>query len=307
MKAVQIRSFGGIDVLELREVDVPHPGPGQLRIRVEAAAVNPVDIQTRSGALAQACVMLPRPHIGLGWDVAGVVDHVGAGGRSDLTVGDRVIALSDRLMQPLKGQADFVVVDSSHAARIPIDADPVALSTLPLSGLTALQALDYADMAPGQTLLVTGAAGSVGGYVLQLAQRIGLQVIATARAHDETLVRALGAHEFVPSNEDLAEETRRLTSGGADAVVDAASLGLAALDAVRGSGTFISLSGPGPIPLRGTQVRSVWIRADGGQLARLVDADLTHRVAGTHPLEHVGAVHERMQVGGERGRHVLLP
>jgi NADPH:quinone reductase-like Zn-dependent oxidoreductase len=304
---VQLRSFGGVEVLDVRDVGVPQPGPHQVRIRVEAAAVNPVDLQTRTGALVRAGVMLPVPQVGLGWDIAGVVDDLGVGGVPGLAVDDRVIALSDRLMQPLKGQAEFVVVDASSVARIPDAADVVALSTLPLGGLTALQALERARLAPGRALLVTGAAGAVGGYVVQLAQRAGLRVIATARAHDAAPLRALGAHEFIPSDDDLGEETRRLAPGGADAVIDAASLGLAALDAVRNGGAFVSLSGPGPIPLRGTRVRSVWIRADGRQLARLVDADLTHRVARTYPLEHVRAVHELMQAGGERGKHVLIP
>lgn len=95
MRAVVVRSFGGPEALEVAEVPVPTAGPGQVRIRVEAAAVNPVDVATRAGVLADAGIMVGEGQVGLGWDVAGVVDEVGAG-VDGFAVGDAVIGLSDR-------------------------------------------------------------------------------------------------------------------------------------------------------------------------------------------------------------------
>ncbi|TMR27871.1 alcohol dehydrogenase catalytic domain-containing protein, partial [Nonomuraea zeae] len=158
MRAVVIRSFGGPEVLEVTEVPVPVPGPGQVLIRVEAATVNPVDVATRSGALAEAGLLPPRDVIGLGWDVAGVVEATGPG-VAGLASGDRVIGLSDRLDVPLGAQAEYVVLDADAVTRAPAGVTPAEAATLPLNGLTAVQALDRLDLARGGTLLVTGAAG----------------------------------------------------------------------------------------------------------------------------------------------------
>src|SRR5919199_395470 len=152
MRAVTVRSFGGPEALEVAEVPVPEAGPGQVRVRVEAAAVNPVDYATRAGLLAEAGLMTGEGRTGIGWDVAGVIDQVNG---APFAVGDRVIGLSDRLDLPTKGQAEFVVLDPDAVAAAP-GADLVAASTLPLNGSTALQALDLLALEPGQTLLVTG-------------------------------------------------------------------------------------------------------------------------------------------------------
>ncbi|GAA2394073.1 NADP-dependent oxidoreductase [Dactylosporangium salmoneum] len=301
-----IREFGGPDVLEIGEVPVPLPGPLQVRIRVAAATVNPVDVQTRSGALARAGIMPPREVVGLGWDVSGTVDAVGPA-VEDFTPGDRVIGLSDRPGLALKAQADQVVLDAAATARLPDGADLVAAATLPLNALTAAQALDLLPRPP-ETLLVTGAAGAVGGYAVELAARAGARVIAVARPGDGPLVRSLGAAEVVPPSADLAADVRALAPGGVDAAVDAAGLGIGALDAVRGAGAFVSvLGGAAPPPLRGIRVANVWIRADGPRLATLAAADLTLRVAATLPLTHVAEAHRRLETGGLRGRLVLVP
>ncbi|MEU0790157.1 NADP-dependent oxidoreductase [Amycolatopsis sp. NPDC005961] len=300
MRAIVVRRFGGPEVLETVEVPVPEPGPGQVRIRVAAAAVNPVDLATRAGILTEAGVIPPREVLGLGWDVAGVVE-AGSGFRA----GDAVIGLRDRISLPLGAYAEHLVLDSSAVAPAPAGVSAVEAATLPLNALTAAQALDLVETTG--TVLVTGAAGAVGGYAVTLAHARGLRVVAVASAADEVLVRGFGADEFVPRGPSLGERVRALVPGGVDAALDTALLGLEALDAVRGGGEFVAFAaGAAPIPLRGIRLRHVWIRADGGRLAELA-ATLPPRVADVLPMSVAAVAHERLAAGGLRGRLVLTP
>ncbi|MER6944388.1 NADP-dependent oxidoreductase [Nonomuraea sp. NPDC000554] len=302
--------IGGSGAPRLVEVPVPEAGPLQVRIRVSAAGVNPFDLAVAAGTLAQYGVARPLDSYGLGFDVAGTVDQVGAGAAFE--VGDEVIGLAARLELPVKAQAEYVVLDASAVARAPRGVPAAEAATIPLNGLTAWQALDRAGLSQGQTLLVTGAAGAVGGYLVELAALRGLRVVAVAGPGDEELVRGLGAEWFVPRSADLAASVRALVAGGVDACVDAAVIGLGALDAVRDGGTFVSLTpGFSLVPLRGTDVASVFFRADAAQLAelaRLVETGrLTLRMADTYPLEKAADAHARLASGGLRGRLVLVP
>ncbi|MFF0481423.1 NADP-dependent oxidoreductase [Streptomyces sp. NPDC004435] len=312
MRALVLDSFGGPEVLRIADVPVPAAGPGRVRVRVEAATVHPVDLATRAGVLAEAGVMSGGGRLGLGWDVAGVVEETGPD-VAHVRPGDRVIGMNDRLDVPLGTQAEQVVLDAHAVVPAPAGLDPVAAATLPLAGLTALQALDALALTGGETLLVTGAAGAVGGYAVQLAAARGLRVVATARAADETPVRELGAALFVPAGAGrLGEEVRALVPGGVAAALDAAVLGAAALDAVRTGGAFAALvAGGAPYPLRGIRVAPVWVRADRTGLTRLAslaeEGVLTPRVAETLPLAEAAKAHRRLAGGGLRGRLVLVP
>jgi NADPH:quinone reductase len=319
MRAIVVEAPGGPEALKTVEVDDPAPGPGQVRIRVAAAAVNPVDAATRSGALAAAGRMPAfgapgsRPAIGIGWDVAGTVDAVGAAA-TRFAAGDRVVGLRDRLDLPLGGYADLVVLDEDAVAAAPRSVDAAHAATLPLNGLTAAQCLDALGLPAGSSLLVTGAAGAVGGYAVELAADRGLHVVASAAAADEDLVRGLGAGSFVPRGAHLGDAVRALVPGGVDGAVDAALLSGAALDAVRGGGAFAAVNGGAavPTPLRGITVHTVWIRANvPDRLAALVasvDAGrLTPRVAAELPLAEAAKAHSMLGAGGLRGRLVLAP
>ena len=306
MKAVTIQSHGGPEVLEIVDVAVPEPGTGQVRIKVAAAAVNPVDAQTRSGALTEAGLLPPRDTTGLGWDLSGTIDAVGHG-VAGFSPGDPVIGLSDRLALSLKAQAEYVVLDADAVAGIPAGMDLTAAATLPLNGLTAAQALDLAALGPGQSLLVTGAAGAVGGYAVELAARAGIRVVAAADERDERVVREFGAGNFVPRGADLASAVRAAVPGGVDATIDSACVGGSALDATRGGGAFVAVLGRVPVPLRGIRVSNVWIRADGPRLSALAAAGLQLRVADVLPLDQVVHAHQRLDKGGLRGRLVLIP
>ncbi|MBB4892420.1 NADPH:quinone reductase-like Zn-dependent oxidoreductase [Streptomyces olivoverticillatus] len=311
MRAVVVRSFGGPEALETVEVPVPTTGAGQVRIRVEAAAVNPVDAVTRSGQLAAAGLMAPRDVTGIGWDVAGVVDKAGAGVTA-FVPGDRVTGLRDRLDVSLGTYAEYVVLDAAAVAPAPSGVLPAEAATLPLGGLTALQALDALALEPGSTLLVTGAAGAVGGFTVELAAQRGIHVVASAGTGDEDFVRTVGARWFVPRSDGLADRVRELVPQGVDAVADAAVTGVRALGAVRNRGAFVSVvAGAAPFPLRGISVTEHWVAADGAGLARLSDlagsGRLTLRVADTMPLAEAARAHRRLAEGGMRGRLVLVP
>jgi NADPH:quinone reductase len=312
MRAVVVREPGGPDALKVVDAPVPEPGRGQVRIKVAAAAVNPVDIATRAGFMRELGpgVIGSWDHVGIGWDVAGVIETVGedvAGFRP----GDQVIGLRDRLDLSFGTYAEQIVLDADAIAPAPAGRDLVHASTLPLNGLTAVQGLETLGLRAGQTLLVTGAAGGLGAYGAELAALRGVRVVAAAGEQDEDLVRGLGAAHFVPRSAHLATAVRELVPGGVDAAFDAAVLGFPAMDAVRGGGQFAAFVGLGPRALRGISVDAIHIRADGAALAGLSAlagaGRLSLRVEETYPLEEAARAHERFAKGGLRGRLVLVP
>ncbi|MCI3278909.1 NADP-dependent oxidoreductase [Streptomyces cylindrosporus] len=296
MRAAVVRTFGGAEVVEVVERAVPEPGPRQVRIKVAAAGLNPVDAGVRGGFFGGA-----GKEIGLGWDVAGTVDATGVA--TAWSVGDQVVAIDPGMVRPLGTHAEYVVVETDAVAKAPATVDAVHASTLPLNGLTAVQALDLLELTEGQSLLVTGAAGAVGGFAVQLAARRGLVVTALAREADEELVRSLGAARF--------------TSGGVEAasfdgVLDAAVLGETALAWVRDGGAYVGVRpGAEPASVRGVRSTHVAVGADGRQLAELAglvdEGVLTLRVAETYALEDAAKAHARLEEGGVRGRLVLVP
>ncbi|CAL9520720.1 NADP-dependent oxidoreductase [Streptomyces sp. enrichment culture] len=295
MRAAVVSEFGGPEAVEIAEVEVPQPRARQVRIRVAAATLNPVDAGVRSGVFGGAGTRL-----GLGWDVAGTVDAVGVA--SAWNVGDEVVALHYGVAKPLGTHAEYVVVDADAVAKAPATVDAVHAATVPLNALTAAQALDLLGLRPGQSLLVTGAAGAVGGFAVQLAARAGISVTGLARAGDEELVRSLGASGFVTEG----------VPAGFDAVLDAAVLGERALAWVRDGGAYAGvIPQAAPQAVRGVRTGAVEVGADGARLAELVrlveEGALTLRVAETVPLQDAVKAHARLAEGGLRGRVVLVP
>ncbi|MEU1518700.1 NADP-dependent oxidoreductase [Streptomyces sp. NPDC005811] len=296
MRAAVVRNFGGPEAVEVVEAEVPEPGARQVRIKVAAAALNPVDAGVRAGFFGGA-----GKQIGFGWDVAGTVDATGVA--TAWSVGDRVVALDPGMVRPAGTHAEYVVVGTDAVAKAPGTVDAVHAATLPLNGLTAVQALDLLELTEGQSLLVTGAAGAVGGFAVQLAARRGIAVTALARPDDEEFVRSLGAAHFTSGT---------VGAGGVDGVLDAAVLGEPALEWVRDGGVYVGVRpGAHPAPVRGVRTTAVAVTADGArlsELAALVDQGaLTLRVAETYPLEEAAKAHARLAEGGVRGRLVLVP
>lgn len=311
MYAIGIPRPGGPDVLRLVELPIPEPGPAEVRIRVAAAAVNPADTGLRqSGPLSSA--RLPPPWIP-GMELAGVVDAVGEG--ASWTVGERVMAIV-MPRRPLGGaQAEYVVVPADSVAAIPDGIGDAEAATLPMNGLTVHWALQHLDLAPGQTLAVTGAAGTVGGYAIELGKAAGLKVVADAAPSDAELVRRLGADVVVTRSKDPETEVaafRQAVPGGVDGLIDAAVLDAAALGIVRDGGGLATVRfwrGPSERGIRIYPVRVTDHLHDGvviAQLAQLVtDRRLTLRVASTYPAAHAAEAHRRLEAGGVRGRLIL--
>ncbi len=202
---------------------------------MEGAGVNIADVIVRTGMNVQYGATSEREQYGLGSEFAGTVDELGAG-VTGVSVGDAVIGTQERLDTALGSQAELVVVDSWALAPAPVGSTSIEAAGLPLPGITALQALDTLALEPGQTLLVTGAAGGVGGYAVELGVLRGLRVIAHAAAAEEDRLRSMGAELFVPRDVHLADTVRDLVPGGADGALDAANLVTAADDAVRHGG-----------------------------------------------------------------------
>jgi NADPH2:quinone reductase len=310
VRELLVEHFGGPEVLQVIDVPVPEVGAGQVRIVVRAAAVNPVDVATRAGALRQAGLHDALP-VRLGWDVYGHVDTLGAGVRR-LRTGQPVIGLSDRLAAASKTHADQVVLDEAAVAAVPAELDAAIAATLPLAGLTAWQALNRLDLRPGQTVLITGAGGAVGSLAVQLADLRGLRVVAAGRQHDAQAAVDLGAERFIESNPDLALRVRQYLPGGVDGSLDAAGLDNPSLDSVRDGGEHVNLNVTHrPAPLRAVRSQSLAVAADWQQLSVLASlaasGALRVRVATEFALSDVQAAHELLAAGGVRGRILLRP
>ena len=307
MLVIGVVSFGGPEALAVHEVPDPHPGPGEVRIRVRAAAVSPTDTLLRAGGQELGG---RRPPYVPGMDAAGTVDEVGEG--SAWRVGDAVMAIALPRGEHGGAYAELLVAPDDSIARIPANTDFAAASTLPMNGLTALQALEVLDLEPGRTLAVTGAAGTLGNYVVELAEHQGLTVVADAADQDLELVESLGADHVVARGDDVAERIREFFPEGVDALVDAAVLNERAAPAVRDGGRFATVRNWDGDPGRGITVHRISAPREhrSGHKLELLrrwveEGVLTLRVADVLPAAEAAEAHRRLEAGGVRGRLVL--
>jgi NADPH:quinone reductase-like Zn-dependent oxidoreductase len=202
MKAVRIHEFGGPDMLRVEDLPIPEPGPGEARIRVMAASVNPVDYKMRNGGYLPP-EALP---LTLGRDVAGVVDAIGSGA-SAFKKGEAAFVLLGR---EHGGYVEFVTEKTENCARKPARLDFVEAAAVPLAGLTAWQGLfDYGRLQPGQTVLIHGAAGGVGHLAVQFAHARDAIVFATCAGRDAEFVMSLGASEVIDYRRERFEDQVR--------------------------------------------------------------------------------------------------
>ncbi|HEX6416857.1 MAG TPA: NADP-dependent oxidoreductase [Acidimicrobiales bacterium] len=297
-RAAVVRTPGGPDAIEIIDVPVVEPGPGQVRVEIAGAAVNPVDLALAAGVFHALGLVHQPHHTGVGWDFAGTV--VAAGPDVDLPVGSRVAGLVDGFDRDFGTYAEQIVVAARDTALVPDDLDLATAAAVPLSALAAARLVDLLGDGGGRSLLVTGAAGAVGGHVIPLAQDRGWRVTGLARAEDEKFVRGLGA--------DFTTEA----TPGWDAVADGAALQEHGLPLVRDGGLFVGVRpGAAPAGERGITVRVVVTQPDGGRLAQLLEATaggrLPARVHAVVPLDQVAAAHRAVAEGGVRGKYVLRP
>jgi NADPH:quinone reductase-like Zn-dependent oxidoreductase len=277
-------SFGGPEVLELREVEEPHAGPGQLRVRVAAAGLNPVDWIVASSEQAAKTFGLSLP-AGFGNDFAGTVDEVGDG-VTGFAVGDRVYGGA-------RGHAvaEYVIAvpGEEELRHTPDGVDDAVAATLDIAGRTAAAALDAIGVGAGDTVLIGGAAGGVGVFAVQLARIAGARVIGTASEAAFDFLRDLGA-EPVAYGDGLVERVRALAPGGITAATDL--FGTETVDAALALG--VPAERISTIAAHGSDVKAKAtgaIDADPGALDRIAgliaDGQLKVPIAARYPAEQI--------------------
>jgi NADPH:quinone reductase-like Zn-dependent oxidoreductase len=317
MKAVRYHSYGDSDVLVHEDADRPEAGAGQVVVRVAGTSFNLLDAAIRTG-LVQQVFPVELPHIP-NYDVAGVIAEVGDDVR-DWRVGDAVVAF---LSPTAPGAAaEYVAVPSEALVAAPRTVVLADAAALPSVVLTAWQALfEHAELKPGQSILIDGAGGAVGGFAVQFAKQAGAIVTATAGVRSRDRVRSYGADRVVDYATDPL--TRELAGQRFDVVLHLVPTGphLAPIDPevvtrlvdlVADGGAFFSTTITGPEnPGRGVRADRVFVRNDPAQLAELVarvDAgELKLHVAERLPLTDLATVHARAAAGQLAGKTVLTP
>lgn len=313
MRGVGVTEFGGPEALQVVQLPEVHAGPGEVRLRVHAATVNPTDTFIRGGARADALrASGPPPYIP-GMDAAGVIDEVGPDTETTLAVGDAVMAM----VIPRGSHGAYresIVLQADAVTRAPVGANHAEASTLPMNALTARQSLDQMALQPGQTLAVTGSAGCYGGYMVELGKADGLTVIADAAERDMQLVNDLGADIIVPRGDDISDQIRRVIPGGVDGLADGAVQNQLAVGAIKDGGQYASVRGwRGPdggergIAFHVTMVFTYDRRADLLDALRqqVEDGQVSLRVNSTYPAEQAAETHRLFKQGGHRGRFVI--
>jgi NADPH:quinone reductase-like Zn-dependent oxidoreductase len=309
MKAVRYHSYGDSGVLVYEEAGRPAAGSGQVVVQVAGAAFNPVDVAIRAGFMQQV-FPVDFPHVP-NFDVAGVVAEVGEG-VSGWNAGDAVVAFLP--MTAPGAAAEYVAVSADLLAAAPRTVELADAAALPSSGLTAWQALfEHAGLKAGQSVLVNGAGGAVGGFAVQLAHQAGATVTATASARSAGRILSYGADRIV---DYTATPLLRAVAGQWFDVVlnlvrtsseETAQLASLAAD----GGVFVSTTGPVPDPGRGVRAVQMSARSDAAQLGELVarvDAgDLRIDVALRRPLTDLAAVHDQAAAGQLPGKTILIP
>lgn len=309
MKAIRFHEYGDIDVLRYEETPTPTPGPGEVLVAVAATAFNPVDTWFRAGIIDQI-FPVSFPHT-LGLDLAGTVVDRGPG-VDEPAVGAAVIGFL-----PMTGPgaaAEYVAAPADLLVPAPTTIPLVDAAAIPVAALTAWQALfEHGNLIAGQRVLVNGAGGGVGGFVVQLAKQAAATVIATASARSADAVRAAGADQIV-------DYTATTIADALDAPVDLAinlvpgtAEDIATLlDVIKPDGTLVTVTPPGAEFTNRTQrVAFFSVRSDTAQLTHLVElvdgGALRLDVTGRRPLAETAQLHQQSEDGALRGRTLLIP
>jgi NADPH:quinone reductase-like Zn-dependent oxidoreductase len=299
--AITFSRYGEPDVLTVSPAGVPQPGPGQVRIRVRAVAVNVIDVKIRSGHM-DGIFPVSFP-VTPGWDVAGVVDAVG--GDAGAAVGDEVFGVAS-----VGGYSDYALLDQPVLRPEGLSAETAA--ALVTVGEAAFRALSHLNVKAGQTLLIHGAAGSVGTIAVQLAVARGITVIGTAAAEDLERVTALGA-TAVRYGEGWSDRVRALAPDGVDAVFDTSGAGvLAESVALAGDAARVITIADESAAQHGVRFTgadpSDRIPEARSELAALAAAGrLSVPIWRTYPLAEAARAHADLEAGRNHGKIILLP
>jgi NADPH:quinone reductase-like Zn-dependent oxidoreductase len=299
MKALQFHSYGSPEVLTVGDAPEPHAGPGQVRIKVVAASVNPIDWKIRAGYMSGGAA-LDGPAF-LGSDAAGVVDEVGEG-VSGVSVGDDVFGLGSGT------QAEYAVLDAWAAK--PASVDWAVAAAVGVAAETSIRALDLLGVGPGSSVLVDGGAGGVGAVGVQIARSRGAKVIASASERNQGYLAEIGATPVL-YGDGLAERVRALAPEGVDAVFDVAGKTDAAvlISLVPTPSQVVTIAnfGAGDTGIRLTTGRQEDLAGALAEAARLLQSNELVVKAQTFPLERAREATEISQSGHLRGKLVLLP
>ncbi|ARH89131.1 MULTISPECIES: NADP-dependent oxidoreductase [Streptomyces] len=302
MRAIMYNEFGGADVLALRETVKPEPGPGDVRVKVVAVGVNPLDYKRRYGWVEQ---FYPTTFPAVpGLEFAGIVDALGAG-VTEVAVGDEVFGWTRT-----GAYAEYAL--AGDIAPKPAELSFATAAALPVAGETAQRVLDALGVAEGETMLLHGAAGAVGQVAVQLAVALGVTVIGTASPANHDFLRTLGAVP-VAYGAGLADRVRAAAPQGVDAVFDAAGHdALPVSIALRGGTTdrIVTIAATDAaehgVPFSAGGTPSEQVRAGLVKHARLaVEGKLTVPVAETFALADAAKAQELSEAGHVRGKLII--
>jgi NADPH:quinone reductase-like Zn-dependent oxidoreductase len=310
MKAMRYHSYGDSDVLVHEEAERPAAGAEQVVLQVAGAGFNPVDVAIRMGVLKDV-FPVAFPHVP-NFDVSGVITDVGAG-VTGWSAGDAVVAFLP--MTAPGAAAEYVAAPAELLAAAPRTGELADAAALPSAVLTAWQSLvEHAALTTGQTILINGAGGAVGGYAIQLAARAGARVTATASPRSAGRVRSYGAERIVDYTATPLPQA--VGAQRFDVVLNLVRTSpeetAALTDLVADGGAFVSTTTPGPEDAgRGIRMVRVFARSDAAQLADLIariDAgELRAAPPVRRPMTDLAAVHDEAVAGSLAGKTVLIP
>jgi NADPH:quinone reductase len=311
MKSIVFDEFGGADVLRIAEKPIPVAKDGHVVVKVWASPINPTDLMMRDGRQAKMMTEVTPPYTP-GFEFSGHVHSIGKG-VTGLNVGQPVMGILNARRQAGGAQAEYVSVNAASVAPLDPGVDLVLASTIPLNGLTARMALEKLALPAGSALLVTGGAGAVASYVIDLAKAKGLIVVTDAKPSDFDLVRAAGADTVVTRGEGMVDEVLRHYPSGVDGLIDTALIGNEASAAVREGGPAVTLRASHPITnpkVRGYHINVFTQDTNTPALVWLAEllrgGQLKPRIAKRLRLADVAKAHRLLADGGLHGGRVVL-
>jgi len=306
MRAIQIQEFGDPEVLRVQEVSIPVPGPGELLVRVHAAAVNPVDTSIRAGR-AGGLSGASLPYVP-GFDVSGTVTAIGSG-VDVFEVDDEVFAMVN--LRRGGTYAEYVIILENEAALKPARVSHAEAAAIPLVALTAWQALfEVAKLQPGQTILIHAGAGGVGSIAVQLAKWRGARIIATASDYNHDFLRGLGVDVPV----DYRTQNFENFASDVDVVLDpiGGDTQVRSLQTLKEGGILVSIVGltsEGRNPSRNVRATSILVQPNSGQLSEIggliQNGIINPIVSYRFPLEQAPLAHEQSQTRRTRWKIVI--